>query len=159
MPKKLHNLCKCNPREIQTIQRVNILCKAVNNHPSNQSGHDTRIWYHKNVNRLLFVLSRPHTTLGSLRSQIFHFTLYPNWEPVHRLESESIVCAYIFSSSGVLERKCFVLHYYTGFQPLMAPTGFKLSRFLKESTPFRNGKSKEELLRNIRRFKLRKAKN
>ena len=27
-------------RDIQTIQCVNILCKAVNNHPSNQSGHE-----------------------------------------------------------------------------------------------------------------------
>ena len=39
--------CKCKLRDIQTIQCVNILCKAVNNHVSNQSGHDTRIWYHK----------------------------------------------------------------------------------------------------------------
>ena len=47
MPKKLHNLCKCKPHNMQTIQCVNILCKAVTSHLSNQSDHDTRIWYHK----------------------------------------------------------------------------------------------------------------
>ena len=38
----------------------------------------TRRQHSKNVHRLPFFLSRPHTTLSS---PIFYFALYPTWEP------------------------------------------------------------------------------
>ena len=49
----------------------------------------TRRRHSKNVHRLPF---SPHTTLvslHSLHSPIFHFALYPTWEPVHRLVPET----------------------------------------------------------------------
>ena len=42
----IDKLCKFAPHDIHVIQSVNILCKAVNNHVSKQSDHETRIWYH-----------------------------------------------------------------------------------------------------------------
>ena len=40
-------ILQMSPRDIQTIQCVNVLCKAVNNRLFNQPERDTRIWYHK----------------------------------------------------------------------------------------------------------------
>ena len=92
MPKKLHNLCKCQPRNIQTIQCVNILCKAVNNLLSNESGHDTRIWYHKTAP----FKGCPQAPLSFFLAPIPRSarTLYPPWEPVHRLGLQGIVVRY-----------------------------------------------------------------
>ena len=61
----LENRAAHLPRDIRTIQCVNILCKAVNSHLSNQSDHDTRIWYHKTATikdcpQVPFFFSRSH---------------------------------------------------------------------------------------------------
>ena len=42
-PLRIHKFCKFTPHGIQMMQRVNMVCKAVNNHLSNQSDHDFRI--------------------------------------------------------------------------------------------------------------------
>ena len=47
----------------------------------------TRWRQSKNVHRLPFFLSRPHTVL-----LIFLFALYPTWEPVHRLSQSVSTC-------------------------------------------------------------------
>ena len=70
--------CKCKPRDIQTIQCVNILCKAVNNHLSNQSGHDTRIWYHKTA-AIKECPQAPFLSFSPPYPAIFLFALYPTW--------------------------------------------------------------------------------
>ena len=60
------------------------LFKAVNNHLSNQSGHDTRIWYHKTA-AIKECPQAPFLSFSPPYRAIFLFALYPTWEPVHRL--------------------------------------------------------------------------
>ena len=66
------------------IQCVNIHCKAVTNHLSNQSDHDTRIWYHK-MEEIKECPQAPFLSFSTPYRAIFLFALYPTWEPVHRL--------------------------------------------------------------------------
>ena len=70
-----------------TFKRFNVsifFAKAVNNHLSNQSGHDTRIWYHKTA-AIKECPQAPFLSFSPPYRAIFLFALYPTWEPVHRL--------------------------------------------------------------------------
>ena len=65
---------------MQTIQCGNIFYKAVNNHLSNQSGHETRIWYHKTA-AIKECQQVPFLSFSPPYRAIFLFALYPIWEP------------------------------------------------------------------------------
>ena len=116
MPKKLHNLCKCNRA---TIKRFNVsiffaklstIIYLTNQVMIPESGI-TRRRHLKNVHRPPFFLSHPHTTLGSLCSPSFYFSQYRphHWEPAcsHANCNESI-CTF-----GTLQ--CALPH--LGFHP------------------------------------------
>ena len=105
-----HKLCKCH---CATFKRFNVsiffaklstIAYLTNQSMMPESGI-TRQRHSKNVHRLPFFLSHPHTALRSPSSPIFLFALYPTWEPVHRLEllrspdSVQIVCCVMVTST------------------------------------------------------------